>query len=308
MAKPAFDTPLALAGPLRQPRQMLQEQEYGGHSSIHDDDMAEKLGFTAGPIEGPTHFSQVVPLMAEIWGRDWFERGCLSAHYQNMVVEGEEVRVFAERPGAGVNRTRVWAEKADGTPVLEASASIGPGAGPTLLDERMAKLRPPEKLLILQDLEVGMRGAADEIACMQAGQHMGKLYPFSLNDKLKVITEPSPWYHDDEASPWGRAIIPLEMVSVLAEYTSREAKFPVRGPAVGLFADQEIRMIKGPLFVGETYLLRREIVALAESRRTESYWVRTRIFDADGKEQIAEMLLNHATLKQSYAGYQEAGA
>ncbi len=308
MAKPAFDTPLALAGPLRQPRQMLQEQEYGGHSSIHDDDMAEKLGFTAGPIEGPTHFSQVVPLMAEIWGRDWFERGCLSAHYQNMVVEGEDVRVYAERPAAGATRTRVWAEKADGTPVLEASASLGPDDGPTLLDERMARLRAPEKLLILEDLEVGMRGAADEMARMDADQHMGKLYPFSLNDKLKVITEPSPWYHDGESSPWGRAIIPLEMVSVLAEYTSREAKFPVRGPAVGLFADQEIRMIKGPLFVGETYLLRREIVALAESRRTESYWVRTRIFDGDGKEQIAEMLLNHATLKHSYAGYQEAGA
>ncbi len=302
-----FDTPLALAGPLREPRQMLQEQEYGGHTSIHDDEMAGKLGFAAGPIEGPTHFSQVVPLMAEIWGRDWFERGCLSAHYQNMVVEGEQVRVFAQRPASGARRTRVWAEKADGTPVLEASASLGPDDGPSLLDERMAKLRPPGDLLILEDLEVGMTGAADELVCMPADQDMGKLYPFSLNDKLKVITEPSPWYSDAAASPWGRPVIPLEMVSVLAEYSSHEAKFPVKGPAVGLFADQEIRMIKGPLLVGETYLVRREIVALAQSRRTESYWVRTRIHDRDGNEQLAEMLLNHATLKQSYAGYNEAG-
>ena len=53
----AFDTPLALSGPLRQPKQMLAEQAYGGHTSIHDDAMAEKLGSRAGPIEGPTHFS-----------------------------------------------------------------------------------------------------------------------------------------------------------------------------------------------------------------------------------------------------------
>jgi len=84
------------------------------------------------------------------------------------------------------------------------------------------------------------------------------------------------------------------------------AAFPVKGPAVGLFADQEVRLIDGPLFVGEEYVLRREIVALAESRRTESYWVRTRVFDARGEKQVAEMLLNHATLKHSYAGYAEA--
>jgi hypothetical protein len=94
----SFDTPLTLVGPLRAPRQMLQEQEYGGHSSIHDDAMAEKLGFRAGPIEGPTHFSLFPPLLAKIWGNAWFERGCLSAHYQNMVVEGEEVRAIVEIP------------------------------------------------------------------------------------------------------------------------------------------------------------------------------------------------------------------
>lgn len=301
----SFDTPLIISGPLRAPRQMLADQEYGGHSSIHDDAMAEKLGFRAGPIEGPTHFSLFPPLLAQIWGQAWFERGCLSAHYQNMVVEGEEVRAFAEIPAAGATRTRVWAEKADGTPVLEASASLGPSHGQTLLEARMAQLRPPERLLILEDLSVGMKGAEDELVTMAAGQHMGALYPFSLNDKLKVITETSPWYSNAD-TPWGRPIIPLEMVSVLAEYSSRQAAFPVKGPAVGLFADQEIRMIEGPLFVGETYLIRREIAALAESRRTESYWVRSRIFDAAGKRQVAEMLLNHATLKDSYAGYAKA--
>ncbi len=297
----SFETPLTLSGPLRAPRQMLEDQEYGGHASIHDDDMAERLGFKAGPIEGPTHFSQFVPLLAQVWGKEWFERGCFSAHFLNMVVEGEEVRAHVELPAKGATRTRAWAEKADGTPVLEASATLG--NAPTLLEERMAKLREPGPLVILSDLSVGMTGKAPEIVRMDADQNMGALYPFSLAAKLKAITENSPWHSDAAASPWGRPIIPLEMVSVLAEYSNREAGFPVKGPAVGLFADLEIRMLKGPLFVGETYQIRREIVALAESRRTESYWTRTRIYDATGAEQIAETLLNHAVLKQSFEGY-----
>lgn len=302
----SFDTPISLCGPLRVPRQMLAEQEYSGHTSIHDDSTAEQLGLQAGPIEGPTHFSQFVPLLADIWGQAWFERGCLSAHFQNMVVEGESVRAFAERPAQGAVRTRAWAEKADGTPVLEASASIGPDDGDTLLDQRMAKLRAPEKLVILSDLHEGMTGAEDEPVRMDADQHMGKLYPFSLNQKLEKITENSPWYSDGAASPWGRPIIPLEMVSVLVEHTSHKAGFPVKQPSIGLFADLEIRMMDGPLFVGEDYLLRREIVALSESKRTESYWVRTSIYDAAGETLKAQMLLNHAVMKQSFPGYEEA--
>ncbi|MFV0280394.1 MAG: hypothetical protein ACK5JM_06490 [Rhodoblastus sp.] len=306
MASPqGFSTPLVIGGPLRAPRQMLAEQEYGGHASIHDDSMAEQLGFRAGPIEGPTHFSLLPPLMERIWGRQWYEKGCISAHYQNMVVEGEETRAFAEMPASGGKHTRVWVEKADATPVLEASASIGPDHGETLLEARLKKLRPPEKLVILADLKVGMKGAQDERVRMDPDQNMGALYPFSLNQKLAAITEDSDWYRGKD-NPWGRAIVPLEMVSVLAEYSSRSAKFPVKGPAVGLFADQEIRMIEGPLFVGEDYLIRREIAFLSESKRTESYWVRTRIFDASGRKQVAEMLLNHATLKHSYAGYPKA--
>ena len=82
-------------------------------------------------------------------------------------------------------------------------------------------------------------------------------------------------------NPWGRPIVPFEMLSVLFQYRAREDRLPVRGPAVGLFADQEIRLLRGPLFVGESYVTEREVVALSGSRRTESMWVTTTVFGGD---------------------------
>ena len=77
-------------------------------------------------------------MLYDIWGKDWFERGCLSTHFLNMVFEGEKVRAFVERPEPGATRAKCWAEKEDGTPVLEASATLGPDHGETLLEARMA--------------------------------------------------------------------------------------------------------------------------------------------------------------------------
>src|SRR5277367_5392305 len=98
-----FDTAISqqegvLSGPFRAPRQMLAEQQYDGHASIHDDATAQKLGFKGATIEGPTHFSQFAPLGEALWGKRWFEEGCISAHYRNPVFEGEEVRAFIDKP------------------------------------------------------------------------------------------------------------------------------------------------------------------------------------------------------------------
>ena len=66
----AFATETALCGPWRHPRQMLAEQTYDGHASLHDDAKAAELGFSGAPIEGPTHFSQFDPLLYRLWGPD----------------------------------------------------------------------------------------------------------------------------------------------------------------------------------------------------------------------------------------------
>jgi hypothetical protein len=220
------------------------------------------------------------------------------------------VRAWAgSEPDAG-QRVHAGMEKRDGTPVLAATLTLGPDHAETELDRLMARLRPAEQLVILRDLSIGMRGAEPERVVMDFDQHMGKLYPFSLAQKLARITEPCRYYEAEGAttSPWGRAIVPFEMISVLTQYTTGQAKFPVRGPVVGLFANQEIRLLDGPIFVGEPYRLEREVIALSESRRVESSWVRTAVREEKSGRLVATTLLNSAVMKASYPQYEQERA
>jgi hypothetical protein len=306
----AFDTIItetsdSLVGPWRRPYQMLNAQVYDSHASIHDDATAQKLGFQGGTIEGPTHFSQFAPLCVSLWGNTWFETGCISAHYRNPSFEGDEVQAILAKPEPGQMQRKIQMVKRDGTEVLRGTASVGQDASMTALDQRLTELKPLADPVILRDVKVGMKTRRQSVR-MDFDRNMGDLYPFSLEDKLEVITEPSPFYLDEAASgnPWGRPIIPIEMLSVLFQYRSRDDRLPVKGPAVGLFADQEIRLLRGPLFAGEDYQTEREVVALSGSRRTESLWLRTTVFARDDLP-VAKMLLNLASIKDSYSAYQQ---
>lgn len=304
----AFDTLIgeengALAGPWRKPLQMLAAQEYGGHASIHDDATAQKLGFKGGTIEGPTHFSQFVPLGVKLWGDRFLAEGNISAHYRNACFEGDEVRAIVTVPPADATQADIRMERADGTEVLKGTIGVGEG-DTTALEARLAGLPQPHLLVILRDVKVGAQTPRQKVT-MGADQNMGALYPFSLRQKLERITEPSPWYASSD-NPFGLPIIPFEMVSVLLNHVG--SNFPVKGPSVGLFADQEIRMVSGPLFVGAEYEIEREVVAISESKRTESMWVKTRVFAPGSNQVLATMLLNSATMKESYARYAEEAA
>ncbi|MCA1434949.1 hypothetical protein I6F33_18505 [Bradyrhizobium sp. BRP20] len=307
MTANAFDTEItetaeALIGPWRQQRQMLQAQTYDAHASIHDDATAQKLGFKGGTIEGPTHFSQFAPLGERLWGQAWFEIGCLSAHYRSVCYEGEEVQAILAKPLPGTRQCQIQMVKRDGTEVLRGTASVGDLPVATALEARLGELKPLTDPVILRDVKVAQTSKRQSVR-MAFDQNMGDLYPFSLRQKLAVITESSPYYSGAD-NPWGKPIIPMEMLSVLFQYRSKDDPLPAKGPAVGLFADQEIRLLKGPLFEGEEYEVEREVVALSGSRRTESAWVKTRVFDKAGT-MVAAMLLNMATLKESYAPYEE---
>ena len=205
-----------LVGPYRSPAQMLQDQTYDGHMSVHDEATASSLGLSGAPIEAPTHFSQIDPLAVARWGRAWFERGCVSAHFRTMVVEGEQVQ--ASLTPTGDDTATIEAHKPDGTTVLTGTADIAVDPAVTELGRRLAALGDPGELFVIDRLQVGMRSDASDTVVMSRTERNGDSYPFSLDEKLARITEPHPWYTAEggAASPWGRAVVPFEMISVLA--------------------------------------------------------------------------------------------
>jgi hypothetical protein len=300
-----FDTEITLTGPWRLPAQMLADQEYDGHASVHDDATAESLGLRGAPIEGPTHFSQIDPLAVAAWGPAWFERGCISSHFRTMVVEGEEVQASLVLSGDAVSG-RIEAVKRDGSAVLTGTASVGPAHGTSELDHRLARLGEPGELHIVDRLTVGdVRDLSSPVRITRSDRN-GAGYPFSLDEKLARITEPHPWYTEGGAasSPWGRAIVPMEMLSVLAHKAG--VGWPVRTPSLGLFLDLEVRMIDGPVFVDQGYAVRHELVGLGQSRRTESYWTRSTLTDTDTGRVAAVVLLHSGVFKDSYPGHSAA--
>jgi hypothetical protein len=215
-----------------------------------------------------------------------------------MVVDDEEVVATVMTTGGG--SARVDAAKADGTPVLTGTATADSEAE-TELGARLARTdADPGDMFIVDQLTVGLHRRETVRVAVDRDTRNGDLYPFSLGQKLDAITEPSAWY-DSPDNPWGRPVLPMEMISVLSQ--KRGTDFPVRGPAVGLFLDLEVRLLGEPLFVGQEYLLDREVVGLGQSRRTESYWVRTTVRHGGTGDPAATVLLHSAVFKESYAEF-----
>lgn len=307
MTSEIFGTPIErsgtrISGPFRSPKNMLGEQSYDGHASIHDDATAQKLGFAAATIEGPTHFSQFEPLGVAAWGSHWFSSGCLSASYKAACYEGEEVSAHLEIDPENGDRATIYMTKRDGTEVLRGTASVR-GGGPTALDDKLAGLGPADQhRVILEKVAVGMKRLRVAVR-MDPDRAMGDLYPFTLRQKLERVTERSAWNMPDADTPWGSPVLPLEMVSVLVHHVASDDPWPLKSPRVDLFVDQEIRLENGPVLAGHDYELEREVVGISQSRRTESMWVRTKIFEPGTDRLVASMLLNTASMKDSYPAY-----
>jgi acyl dehydratase len=68
-------------------------------NKIHDDEVAKKFGFSGGLVPGVTVFGYMTWPAAAAWGRDWLERGSMSARFFSPVYDGERVEVVGEWDG-----------------------------------------------------------------------------------------------------------------------------------------------------------------------------------------------------------------
>ncbi len=251
-----------------------------GAGSIHDDATATGLGFRGGTVAGSVHMDQCAALLAEEYGKRWFERGALSLFFRNATTDGERVQAICEVP-TGDRQVQVWLRREDGLAVADGTASLGDHSKSAL---RTRDLRPasPAQLRILRKLT--------------PGEPLGEWHQL-LDGELQraryaagAISDPLSWY-DDGDSPWGTPVAtPSTAVQLLWGVPMRGLRDKV-GKAVGLFGAIEVAHHAGPLLIGERYRVTAEVLALAESPRTESLWFDSRAYSGETLVATQRMML-----------------
>ena len=129
-------------------------------------------------------------------------------------------------------------------------------------------------------------------------------FPYTLQEKLAIVTEPHEWFKPDGASPWGRPILPPETIHSIMFPQGIRGAHPA---AVGLLGGCELRLRDGPVRVGEQYELDTEILAIGETPRTEFYWTKSTLYRTSTGAVVGEHLLQSMSLKGSFPGPAELG-
>jgi acyl dehydratase len=287
----------ALIGPVRRPHNRYLELP----GSIHNNEVARRLGFRGGTVAGSVHMDQFVPLLLELFGPSWFETGSLSLYFRSASTDGEPVQARAERPDRpGDTQIAVCMIEPGGTLVADGTASVGDPGVPSAVFARDLRPADPGSLRILAAFRPG-----ESLGTLRLSPDAGRQRDIVDRGQL---TEPLPWYRED--SPWGGPIAaPSTVVSLLYS----EILTPVKekmGQRVGLFGAIEVRFSHGPVFLGETYDVSGEIVALSETPKTEVLW-----FDSwaeAGGQRVATMRMMLRSMKaaspQHYPELAGAGA
>ncbi len=262
-----------------------------GEGSIHDDATAAELGFRGGTVAGDVHMNQFPPMLIQVFGNEWFERGNLSLSFKNATVDLEKVQVFVEPLAPDQQQTKVWMEREDGLLVCTGTAAVGDHSQSEL---RRKDLRPcdPSELRILNRL--------------YAGRSLGQYDVFAAPDKQfdrydsQVISDPMTWYRD--ASPWGDVVAaPCTIIEFLWAYPMQGLQ-PYVGESVGLFGAIEIGYENGPFLLNRQYRLQSEVICVGQSPQTEYVWYETTAQNEAG-EIVATMRMQSRSMKASSPAY-----
>ncbi len=263
-----------------------------GAGSIHDDETAEELGFRGGTVAGDIHMNQFPPVLIQIFGQEWFERGNLSLSFKNATIDKERVQVFAEPLAPGATQTRVWMEREDGMLVCEGTAAMDEFSGSEL---RKKDYRPcdPAELKILRKVLPGMSLGTQHVIAKTDKQ-------FQRYDN-NLISDPLHWYR--ESSPWGE---PVAAPCTILEFLWGSAMIglgPLVEESTGLFGAMEIGYFKGPFLMGNPYRIESEVVCVGQSPKTEYVWYDSFAYN-EADELVATLRIQSRAMKASSPLYQ----
>ena len=162
-----------------------------GSGSVHDDSTATDLGFRGGPVRADNHMNQFVPVLLELFGRQWFENGHLSLDFKSATLELEEVQVCANTPENGAHQVDVWMERGSlerKDVVCRGTAGIGDTSQTALRTKEMHACEPAQ-LRICKNLVVGMDLGTYEVDLTSKDQ-LERCSSGSISDPIKSYHEP----------------------------------------------------------------------------------------------------------------------
>lgn len=268
-----------LIGPERRPRNLSADEA----GSIHDDATANELGFRGGTVAGNIHMDQFPPLLLEVFGPAWFETGSLALYFREPTTDREPVIASVGRPHSlPALDTQVPARLTtpDDRLIAEGTASVGTPGAPSALAARDRRPVDPDALRMLRGVEPG-RPLDDVVVTPDGDRQRFRLAHGG-------ITEPLDWY--DRSSPWGGAIASPQTVVEALYLAPVGSIVTMCGPFVGMFGAIEVHHHGSPMFVDVPYRVSGEVLAVADSPRTEILWFRADAFDVRAPRASAPVL------------------
>lgn len=245
----------SIAGAWVQPRNRWQ----AGENSIHNDDVAKKVGMRGGTIPGTVHLSHFAPILTDLFGERWLKDGVVSMYYTFATLDGEDVRAVVERPPAGVTENvqlKAWVETPQGREVCTGTVSVGrPDATPYV---RGLPLKAADR---------------SEIRILEA-----------MSPGLELIDDGAFEVNPDAAGADGVVRDPQQMYRLLQPYSPGVTV----KDAVGFFGATEVALRSGPIRAGQTYRKTARVVSIGASPKTEFAWFDSELTDAQGRL-VAEM-------------------
>lgn len=245
------------------------------NTGMHSDKVATKFGLRGGAVHGGTHLDLFPPLLVDLFGERWLQRGSLSVFFRNAILDGEGTRAFVTRPPAGDDvLVPVRAEREDGMLIGEGTAGIGNPATPSALQALEMKESPNRRIL--------------------AGLHVGdtspdypvRFAPERQSEWLRFISLSAPWY--ESAERWGGLVIPPAELLRFTYHPAMDGWVRTIIPGVaGLWGALELKYVDGPVLVDRPYVVRTRIAGLDEGTKTELLWLDNELDDESGRR-IAE--------------------
>lgn len=260
-----------------------------GSGSVHNNKTATDLGFRGGPVRADNHMNQFVPVLLEIFGQTWFERGHLSLDFKSATLEHEEVQVHAEELETNTFQTNVWMERDDGTLVCKGTAGIGDPSQTELRTKELHAAEPAD-LRICKNLTVGMDLGTYEVELPSTPQ-IERYDRGLISDPIKAYREPGDFN--------GILACPTSYLELLWRAPTVQGLGPnLPEGFVGLFGAIEICNVNGPLLLDRCYTVTSRLVAVGETPKTEIVWHDAWAYDANGVE-IANLRMMQRILKAS---------